>query len=76
MLNPRREALTGCIYSTGSAGLIQMIRRWSDKGWASAAVATVATVGWIIQGGGLGFYYMKVRRSLHWTIDLAVESCT
>ncbi|KAH6918519.1 scamp-domain-containing protein [Coprinopsis sp. MPI-PUGE-AT-0042] len=50
------------IPATGSAGLIQMIRRWSSRGWASAAVATVATVGWILQGGGLGFYYMKIWR--------------
>ena len=48
------------VHSTGSAGLIQTIQAYSKPSLASAIVGTVATVGWVVQGVGLAFYYRQV----------------
>ncbi|KAH9946092.1 scamp-domain-containing protein, partial [Epithele typhae] len=48
------------IPSTGSAGFIQTIRAFSKPSLPSAIIGTVATVGWIVQGAGLGFYYRQI----------------
>jgi hypothetical protein len=47
-------------YSTGSAGLIQMIRLFTGHSWVAAVLSLVATVGWIVQGFGNGYYYRNV----------------
>ena len=58
--------------STGSAGLIQTIRAFSKPSLPAAIVGTIATVGWVLQGVGLGFYYRQVssRRLLLRTLSL------
>lgn len=48
-------------FSTGSAGLIQTIKAFSQPSLPAAIVGTVATVGWVVQGVGLAFYYRQVR---------------
>ncbi|RDX56743.1 scamp-domain-containing protein [Polyporus arcularius HHB13444] len=48
------------IPSTGSAGLIQTINAYSKPSLPAAIVGTVATVGWVVQGAGLGFYYRQI----------------
>ena len=46
--------------STGSAGFIQTIKAFSKPSLPAAIVGTVATVGWIVQGLGLAFYFRQV----------------
>jgi hypothetical protein len=46
--------------STGSAGLIRTIQMFSRHQWVAAVFCLVATIGWIIQGAGLGFYYRQI----------------
>ena len=48
--------------STGSAGLIQTIQAFSKPSLPAAIVGTVATVGWVVQGVGLAYYYRQVGR--------------
>ncbi|KAI0807559.1 scamp family-domain-containing protein [Fomes fomentarius] len=48
------------IPSTGSAGLIQTIQAFSKPSLPSAIVGTVATVGWVVQGFGLAYYYRQI----------------
>ena len=48
------------IPSTGSAGLIQTIQAFAQGHLVAGILGTVATVGWVIQGVGLGFYYRQV----------------
>ncbi|KAL0946583.1 hypothetical protein HGRIS_012785 [Hohenbuehelia grisea] len=46
--------------STGSAGLIQTIQGYARRSFVSAALGTVATVGWTLQGVGIAFYYRQI----------------
>lgn len=46
--------------STGSAGLIQTIQAFTKPSLPAAIVGTVATVGWVVQGVGLAYYYRQV----------------
>lgn len=46
--------------STGSAGLIQTIQMYTRPAFVAAALGTVATVGWVIQGVGNALYYKQV----------------
>lgn len=55
-----REFLLTRPFSTGSAGLIQTIQAFSKPSLPSAIVGTVATVGWVVQGVGLAYYYRQV----------------
>ncbi|KAI0748152.1 scamp-domain-containing protein [Daedaleopsis nitida] len=48
------------IPSTGSAGLIQTIQAFSKPSLPSAIIGTVATVGWVVQGVGLAYYYRQI----------------
>uniref|UniRef100_A0A8H7Y5X3 Scamp-domain-containing protein n=1 Tax=Psilocybe cubensis TaxID=181762 RepID=A0A8H7Y5X3_PSICU len=48
------------IPGTGSAGLIQTIRMFSNHSWAAAVLGLVATVGWTIQGAGNAWYYREI----------------
>ncbi|RPD66166.1 scamp-domain-containing protein [Lentinus tigrinus ALCF2SS1-7] len=48
------------IPSTGSAGLIQTIKAYTAPSLPAAIVGTVATVGWVVQGVGLAFYYRQI----------------
>lgn len=48
-------------YSTGSAGLIQTINMFARHTWGAAVVGLIATIGWVIQGGGNLYFYRKVR---------------
>ncbi|KAG8902956.1 Protein phosphatase PP2A regulatory subunit B [Tulasnella sp. 403] len=47
------------IPSTGSAGLIQTIQAYSQDHIVAGVLGTVATVGWVVQGLGLAFYYRQ-----------------
>ncbi|KIO28172.1 hypothetical protein M407DRAFT_184171 [Tulasnella calospora MUT 4182] len=47
------------IPSTGSAGIIQTIQAFSQGHLAAGILGTIASVGWTLQGGGLGFYYRQ-----------------
>lgn len=47
-------------FSTGSAGLIRTIQMFSGGHWVAASFCLVATIGWIVQGVGLAFYYRQV----------------
>ena len=47
--------------STGSAGLIQTIQMYTRPAFVAAALGTVATVGWVIQGVGNALYYRQVK---------------
>ena len=55
--------------STGSAGLIQTISRFSSGSLASGILGIIATVGWTLQGVGLAWYYRNVRGSNRYRID-------
>lgn len=46
--------------STGSAGLIRTIQMFSGGHWVAASFCLVATIGWIVQGVGLAFYYRQI----------------
>ncbi|KAK1228425.1 hypothetical protein PQX77_008563 [Marasmius sp. AFHP31] len=48
------------IPSTGSAGLIQTVQMFSNRHWAAAVLALIATIGWFIQGLGNAFYYKQI----------------
>jgi hypothetical protein len=48
-------------YSTGSAGLIQMISLFGRGKIVAAVLSLIATIGWAIQGLGNAFYYRSVR---------------
>lgn len=48
------------IPSTGSAGLIQTIQAFKKPSLPAAIVGTVATVGWVVQGAGLAYYYRQI----------------
>ncbi|KAJ2982658.1 hypothetical protein NUW54_g10721 [Trametes sanguinea] len=48
------------IPSTGSAGLIQTIQAFTKPSLPAAIVGTVATVGWVVQGVGLAYYYRQI----------------
>ncbi|KAG2020232.1 hypothetical protein CC2G_005597 [Coprinopsis cinerea AmutBmut pab1-1] len=50
------------IPGTGSAGLISMIESWGKPAIVSGVFCTLATVGWILQGAGLTFYYLQIWR--------------
>ncbi|VDB83043.1 unnamed protein product [Peniophora sp. CBMAI 1063] len=48
------------IPSTGSAGLIQTISRFSSGSLASGILGIIATVAWSVQGVGLAWYYRNI----------------
>ncbi|PAV23907.1 scamp-domain-containing [Pyrrhoderma noxium] len=48
------------IPGTGSAGLIQMIQMYANGHIAAGVLGTVATVGWVVQGLGILFYYRQI----------------
>ncbi|KAI0035913.1 scamp family-domain-containing protein [Vararia minispora EC-137] len=48
------------IPSTGSAGLIQTISRFSGGSLVAGILGIITTVGWTLQGVGLGFYYRQI----------------
>ncbi|KAG8861205.1 hypothetical protein FRB96_003155 [Tulasnella sp. 330] len=47
------------IPSTGSAGLIQTIQAYAQGHIVAGILGTIATVGWVLQGVGLAFYYRQ-----------------
>jgi hypothetical protein len=48
------------LFSTGSAGIIQTIQRFSHGALVAGVLGVVATVGWAVQGLGNAFYYRQV----------------
>lgn len=52
------------LFSTGSAGIIQTIQRFSHGAPVAGVLGVVATVGWAVQGLGNAFYYRQVTPSL------------
>ena len=46
--------------STGSAGIIQTIQRFSHGAIVAGILGVIATVGWAVQGLGNAFYYRQV----------------
>jgi len=48
------------IPSTGSAGLIQTIQAFAGEHIVTGILGIIATVGWTLQGVGLGFYYRQI----------------
>ncbi|EGN93248.1 hypothetical protein SERLA73DRAFT_145753 [Serpula lacrymans var. lacrymans S7.3] len=48
------------IPSTGSAGLIQTIQMFSGGHIAAGVLGLIATIGWVLQGAGSGFYYRQI----------------
>jgi hypothetical protein len=48
------------IPSTGSAGIIQTIRIFNSGHWVAGIFCIIATVGWVLQGGGNGWYYSQI----------------
>ncbi|KAI0273748.1 scamp-domain-containing protein [Gloeopeniophorella convolvens] len=48
------------IPSTGSAGIIQTVHRFSHGALGAGILGVVATVGWAIQGLGNAFYYRQI----------------
>jgi len=50
------------IPGTGSAGLIQTIRLFSDHSWVAAVLGLIATTGWTLQGLGNAYYYREIYR--------------
>jgi hypothetical protein len=55
--------LTLILVSTGSAGIIQTIQRFSHGALVAGVLGIIATVGWAIQGLGNAFYYRQVNPS-------------
>jgi hypothetical protein len=55
--------LTLILVSTGSAGIIQTIQRFSHGAFVAGVLGIIATVGWAIQGLGNAFYYRQVNTS-------------
>jgi hypothetical protein len=49
------------IYSTGLAGLINTIQMYTRPAIVAAILGTVSTVGFILQGVGLAYFYHQVR---------------
>ncbi|TFK29995.1 scamp-domain-containing protein [Coprinopsis marcescibilis] len=50
------------IPGSGSAGLIQTIRRWTKPALVSAILGTITTVGWVLQGAGNAYFYLQIWR--------------
>jgi len=50
------------IPGTGSAGLIQTIRLFTDHTWVAAVLGLIATIGWTVQGVGNAYYYRQIYR--------------
>ncbi|KAI9509634.1 scamp-domain-containing protein [Russula earlei] len=48
------------IPSTGSAGIIQTIQRFSHGAFVAGIFGIIATVGWAVQGLGNAFYYRQI----------------
>ncbi|KAF8964054.1 scamp family-domain-containing protein [Flammula alnicola] len=48
------------IPGTGSAGLIQTIRLFSDHHWVAAVFALITTIGWTVQGVGNAYFYREI----------------
>ncbi|KDR81661.1 hypothetical protein GALMADRAFT_239750 [Galerina marginata CBS 339.88] len=48
------------IPGTGSAGIIQTIRMFSNRFWVAAILGTIASVGWTVQGVGNAYYYRQI----------------
>src|SRR5882757_4236096 len=48
------------LISTGSAGIIQTIQRFSHGALVAGVLGIIATVGWAVQGLGNAFYYRQV----------------
>ncbi|CCM04618.1 uncharacterized protein FIBRA_06802 [Fibroporia radiculosa] len=48
------------IPSTGSAGFIQTIEQYIDGHIVAGVFGTIATVGWVLQGGGNAMYYRQI----------------
>lgn len=48
------------IPSTGSAGIIQTIRIFNSGHWVAGIFCIIASVGWIVQGAGNGWYYRQI----------------
>ena len=46
--------------STGSAGIIQTIQRFSHRALGAGILGIIATIGWAVQGLGNAFYYRQV----------------
>ena len=55
--------LTLILLSTGSAGIIQTIQRFSHGALVAGVLGIIATVGWAVQGLGNAFYYRQVNPS-------------
>lgn len=47
--------------STGLAGLINTIQMYTGHHFVAAVLGTLATVGWALQGFGLGYLYRQVK---------------
>lgn len=47
--------------STGLAGLINTIQMYTRPAIVAAVLGTVSTVGWVVQGVGIGLYFRQVR---------------
>jgi hypothetical protein len=56
--------LNNLLVSTGSAGIIQTIQRFSHGALVAGVLGIIATVGWAIQGLGNAFYYRQVNLSV------------
>jgi SCAMP family len=56
-------SLTLILVSTGSAGIIQTIQRFSHGALVAGVLGIIATIGWAIQGLGNAFYYRQVNPS-------------
>jgi hypothetical protein len=57
--------LTLILVSTGSAGIIQTIQRFSHGALVAGVLGIIATIGWAVQGLGNAFYYRQVNPSRH-----------
>lgn len=48
------------LHSTGLAGLINTIQMYSRGSIVAGVLGTITSVGWILQGAGIGFFYRQV----------------
>ncbi|KIY72155.1 scamp-domain-containing protein [Cylindrobasidium torrendii FP15055 ss-10] len=48
------------VLSTGSAGLVQMVQMFVGHHWAAAVLGLVSTIGWVVQGVGIAWYYRMI----------------
>jgi len=48
------------IPGTGSAGLIQTISLFGHHTWGAAVIGLIASIGWVVQGGGNLYYYRQI----------------